>query len=48
MMASAARKTRSEAGTRLPSSEITPRAKAMSVAAGIAQPCAVGPGLKAR
>ena len=38
MIASAARKILSEAGTRLPSSEMTPRAKAMSVAVGIAQP----------
>jgi hypothetical protein len=48
MIASAARKTRSEAGTRGPNSEITPSANAMSVAAGIAQPWAAGPGLKAR
>ena len=38
MMASAVRKTFSEAGTRLPSSDSTPSAKAMSVAVGIAQP----------
>jgi hypothetical protein len=38
-MASVMRKTLSEVGTRLPSSSSTPRANAMSVAAGIAQPC---------
>ena len=38
MMASAVRKTFSEAGTRLPRSDSTPSAKAMSVAVGIAQP----------
>ena len=38
MMASAVRKTFSDAGTRLPSSDSTPSAKAMSVAVGIAQP----------
>jgi len=38
MMASATRKTLSEAGTRRPSSASTPSAKAMSVAEGIAQP----------
>ena len=38
MMAKAVRKTFSEAGTRLPSSDKTPSAKAMSVAVGIAQP----------
>ena len=39
MIATAVRKTFSEAGTRLPSSMTMPIAKAMSVAAGIAQPC---------
>ena len=38
MIASANRNTLRLTGTRLPSSAITPRAKAMSVAAGIAQP----------
>ncbi|MDF2598949.1 MAG: hypothetical protein K0Q54_1772 [Methylobacterium brachiatum] len=37
-MATALRKIFSETGTRLPSSARTPSAKAMSVAAGIAQP----------
>ncbi len=50
MIASAARNTFSAAGTRGPSSDITPSAKAMSVAVGIAQPRAVSgePALKAR
>ena len=49
MIASAARKTFSEVGTRGPSSESTPSAKAMSVAVGIAQPRSVAgsPALKA-
>jgi len=38
MIARAVRKIFSEAGTREPSRARTPRAKAMSVAAGIAQP----------
>ena len=38
MMATAVRKTLSEGGTREPSSMTMPRAKAMSVAAGMAQP----------
>jgi hypothetical protein len=37
-MASASRKTLRPIGTRAPSSDSTPTAKAMSVAAGIAQP----------
>ena len=37
-MASAARNTLSELGTRGPSSDNTPSAKAMSVAEGMAQP----------
>src|SRR3546814_7879924 len=47
-MARAARKTRSDDGTREPRSEMTASAKAISVAAGIAQPCALAPGLNAR
>ena len=39
MMAMAVSSSFSDAGTRLPSSASTPSAKAMSVAAGIAQPC---------
>ncbi len=39
MMASARRNTLSEVGTRGPNSASTPTAKAMSVAAGMAQPC---------
>ncbi len=38
MMATAVRNTFSDAGTREPSSMTMPSAKAMSVAAGIAQP----------
>ena len=38
MIATAVRKTFSDAGTREPSSITMPRAKAMSVAAGMAQP----------
>ena len=38
MIARASRKIFSDGGTRSPSSASTPRAKAMSVAAGIAQP----------
>ena len=48
-MARAVRNTLSEAGTRGPSRDSTPRAKAMSVAAGMAQPRKVAgsPQLKA-
>jgi hypothetical protein len=50
MIASAVRNTSSETGTRGPSSDSTPGAKAMSVAEGMAQPRSfVGsPQLKAR
>ncbi|MNH19219.1 hypothetical protein D3C79_789460 [compost metagenome] len=41
MIARASRKTFRLVGTRLPSSAITPRAKAISVAAGMAQPARV-------
>jgi hypothetical protein len=49
MIASAARNTLSEAGTREPSSDSTPSAKAMSVAVGMAQPriASTSPWLKA-
>ena len=49
MMASAVRNTLSEVGTRGPSSDSTPSAKAMSVAVGMAQPrmVAASPQLKA-
>ena len=43
MIASAVRNTFIEAGTRLPNSESTPSAKAMSVAVGIAQPRITSP-----
>ena len=42
-MASAVRKTFSETGTRRPSIERMPMAKAMSVAVGIPQPLAATP-----
>ncbi|MCY1462440.1 hypothetical protein D3C76_1004540 [compost metagenome] len=38
MIAKAARKTFSDVGTRFPSNDKTPKANAMSVAAGIAHP----------
>ena len=42
-MARVEKNTRTPLGTRLPSSDRTPRAKAISVAIGIAQPCIAPP-----
>ena len=44
-MASVEKNTFVSAAMRLPKSDIMPSANAMSVAIGIAQPCAVGAGL---